>query len=251
MEDCSICFLPMPVRLICYVSLPPAAIKSIPIYDFAIANVKLKDKPAETYYSCCGKSVCIGCLYSFAMSGNDEKCPFCNSDRDKTEVEQVEEMMKRVEANDAGAMHVLAGYYHQGIFGLLQDRTKAISLWKQAAELGSRTAHYNLGTQYDAEGNSKKAKFHYEVSAMAGHEVARCNLGAIESESGNMDRALKHWVIAASSGSYNAMFLLKTCFEQGFFSSEAIESTLTAYNTSCAELRSKARDAYIRDIIEE
>jgi hypothetical protein len=56
-EDCSICFLPMPVRLICCVSLPPATITSVPIYDFAIANVELEHIAAETYYACCGKSV--------------------------------------------------------------------------------------------------------------------------------------------------------------------------------------------------
>ena len=34
-------------------------------------------------------------------------CPFCNSDRDKTEEEHVEDLMKRAEINDAGAMNVL------------------------------------------------------------------------------------------------------------------------------------------------
>jgi len=52
-------------------------------------------------------------------------------------------------------------------------------------------------------------------------------------------------MIAASSGHYNAMFQLKTCFEEGFVSRESINSTLTAYNNSCAEMRSKARDAAI------
>jgi hypothetical protein len=38
-EDCPICFLPMPNKLISCVSLPPATILSVPIYDFAQANV--------------------------------------------------------------------------------------------------------------------------------------------------------------------------------------------------------------------
>ena len=37
-EDCPICFLPMPGRLICCISLPPATISSVPIYDFGIAH---------------------------------------------------------------------------------------------------------------------------------------------------------------------------------------------------------------------
>jgi hypothetical protein len=37
---------------------------------------------------------------------------------------------------------------------------------------------------------------------------------------------------------------------QGNISKESLDSTLSAYNNSCSEMRSKARDAYIRDIIE-
>jgi TPR repeat protein len=181
------------------------------------------------------------------VSGNDKKCPFCNSEQGgKTEEEEIAEMMKRVEANDAGAMHLLAGYYHQGIFGLLQDRTKAVALWKQAAKFGFHLGHYNLGIEYHEVGDLKKAKFHFEVSAMAGHEVARCNLGVLEGKLGNVDRALKHWTIAASSGYYKAMFHLKICFEEGYLSRESIDSTLAAYNNYCSEIRSEARDASIR-----
>jgi hypothetical protein len=35
-------------------------------------------------------------------------------------------------------------------------------------------------------------------------------------------------------------------FEIGDVSRESIDSTMAAYNTSCAEMRSEARDAYIR-----
>jgi hypothetical protein len=31
MEDCPICFLPMPTKTICYISLPPATITYVPI----------------------------------------------------------------------------------------------------------------------------------------------------------------------------------------------------------------------------
>ena len=63
-----------------------------------------------------------------------------------------------------------------------------MDLYVRAAEQGSSQAHFQLGTQYDAEGNSKKEKFHYEALAMAGHEAARCNLGSIEGNSGNMNK---------------------------------------------------------------
>ena len=36
--DCHICFLPMPMLIVCCVLLPPATISSVPNNDFAIAN---------------------------------------------------------------------------------------------------------------------------------------------------------------------------------------------------------------------
>ena len=244
-EDCPICFLPMPMNLICCISLPPATIKSVPVYDYAEANEELATKAMEAYYSCCGKSICKGCVLSSYMSGNNKKCPFCNADQDKTEGEKVEELMKRVEANDAVAMCVLGSHYIHGGYGLLQDQEKALALWKKAAELGSSLAHFSLGVAYCQRGDSKKAKFHYEVAAMAGDEVASFNLGCMEAESRNMERAIKHWTIAASAGNFRSMHNLRTFFEEGILSRESIDSTLTAYNNSCAEMRSEARDNYL------
>jgi TPR repeat protein len=109
---------------------------SVPISDYAAANTELADMSMEVYYECCGKSVCRECMDSFANSDNEDRCPFCKSERmGKTDDEKVEELMKRVEANDAGAMTALGTYYFHGQLGLLQDRNKAMELWKQAAEL--------------------------------------------------------------------------------------------------------------------
>jgi tetratricopeptide (TPR) repeat protein len=174
------------------------------------------------------------------------KCPFCISDlRGKTDEENMQELMKRVEANDAGAMCQLGYYYRNGQLGLLQDEEKAMQLWTQAAELGFSSAHFQLGHEYRKGGDLKKAKFHYEAAAMAGHEVARCNIGLMELKSGNTERAVKHWTVAASAGEYMSMQFLRGEFKQGVLSRESIDSTLTAYNNSCAEMRSEARDAHI------
>jgi TPR repeat protein len=63
----------------------------------------------------------------------------------KTDEDRVEELMKRVEANDAGATHVLGSRYYYVVEGLLQDREKAIELYARAAELGDSEAHNQLG----------------------------------------------------------------------------------------------------------
>jgi TPR repeat protein len=177
------------------------------------------------------------------------KCPFCNADRDKTDEEQVEEIMKRVEANDAASICTLADSYYHGSAGLQQDHEQALELYARAANLGCSKAHSHLAGVYHEGGNLKKAKFHLEAAAMAGHEGARNNLGIIEVNSGNIERAVKHWTISASGGCYQSMHELRTLFEQGFISRESINSTLAAYNNSCAEMRSEAREAYIRVIM--
>jgi hypothetical protein len=60
-----------------------------------------------------------------------------------------------------------------------------------------------------------------------------------------MERAIKHWTIAASAGESFAMHQLRTFFADGAISRELMDSTLAAYNNSCAEMRSEARDAYM------
>ena len=79
---------------------------------------------------------------------------------------------------------------------------------------------------------------------MAGYELARYNLKCMDSQS-VMQRAMKHWIIAASAGEFDAMNYVIRGFTKGFVSRESIDSTLAAYNSSCAEMRSEARDAYI------
>jgi hypothetical protein len=122
-EDCPICFLPIPTKLVFCILLPPATISSVPINDFAIANKGVLEKGPELYYPCCGKSICKGCLYSFCGTGNTGKCPFCNSDRASTTEGELE-IRRRVEANDPVAMWMLAIQYHKGIDGVQQDHTK-------------------------------------------------------------------------------------------------------------------------------
>ena len=157
---------------------------SVPIYDFTIANKEMAGKSMEISFACCGKSICRGCVYSFNQSGNESKCPFCNSDRrDKTYGELVEDNMKRVEANDPASICMLAIQYHHGRAGLQQDLAKAKDLYTRAVELGCSMAHIHLGIFYHEGGDMKKAKFHFEAAAMAGNEVARFNLGCMSGTS--------------------------------------------------------------------
>ena len=54
---------------------------------------------------------------------------------------------------------------------------------------------------------------------------------------------------SASRGKYKAMTNLRAFFEKGCVSRGSIDSALAAYNDSCVEMRSEARDAAIRSYI--
>jgi TPR repeat protein len=167
----------------------------------------------------------------------------------KTDEETVNELMNRVEAKDAGAMCQLGCYYYYGQLGLSQDREKALELYARATNLGYKKAHKNLAGVYHEGGDMKKAKFHFEAAAMAGCDVARYNIGIIEGKLGNVERALKHWKIAASAGNHEAMQILKVSYNKGLVSQDTMDSSLSAYNTVCAEMRSEARDATISKLM--
>ena len=142
-------FKPIEILRSC-ISLPTATITArVPVYKFAFENEELAQVETKQYYTCCGKSICKGCVYSFCESGNIRTCPFCKADIiGKTDEEIFEALMKQVETNDAGAMTALGSDYYHGKLGLLRDCEKALELWKQAATLGYSHAHFHLGNDY-------------------------------------------------------------------------------------------------------
>jgi TPR repeat protein len=194
---------------------------------------------------CCGKIVCHGCHYSCWKSGN-LKCPFCKANFETEDEIRIERLKKRGEANDVNSMTRLGCFYADGSFGLRQDWNKAFELWTRAAELGSSEAHYLIGGVYYEgliiEKDMKKAIHHLELAAMAGHESARYYLGCIEYKFGNMERAIKHWTISASAGHRESMAAIIRPFNRGLVQNDVYELILKAYNDSCEEMRSKARE---------
>jgi TPR repeat protein len=158
--------------------------------------------------------------------------------------------MMRVAANDAFSICVLAISYYQGLNGIQQDLTKAMELFIKSADLGCSDAHSHLGNAYHEGGDVKKAKFHLEIAAMAGDEEARYNLGCMEAQFRNIERAVKHWTIGASAGCFRAMHHMLIALKKCDVSRETMDTTLTAYNNSCAEVKSKDRDACLQVMME-
>ena len=135
----------------------------------------------------------------------DAKCPFCRVPAPTSDEGAIEWIKKRVEMDDANAIHNLGCGHYNGEYGLPQDYEKALDLWHQAGELGYTDAYHNIApaTYYNGNGverDMKKAKHYWELAAMGGHVNSMFNLGMLEKNEGNMNRALKHYMIAVGCG---------------------------------------------------
>ena len=201
------------------------------------------------YKSCCGKVICSGCIYApvYDDQGNamdNEICPFCRIPTPETDEEIIKGLQKRVDAGDA--INQLGSYYSKGIYGLPQDHTKALELWKRAAELGYTAAYSNIGVAYDGgegvEIDKKKSVHYWEQGAIKGCTGSRLALGYIEKNSGNMDRAIKHFMISVADGNNGSLKEIKQLYSQGHAAKDIYTKALRAFQKYLAEIKSSQRD---------
>ena len=124
--------------------------------------------------------------------------------------------------------------------------TRAVELYERAAELGVKSAHYNLGIMYgngiDVEKDTAKALRHYEAAAMSGHVRARYNLGCTEYNAGNHDLALQHSMISAMMGQEDSLNAVKHLFMEGLANKADYAAALRGYQHAIKEMSSTDRD---------
>jgi len=205
----------------------------------------------STYYSCCGKVICSGCIHAplYDNQGNKvvkKKCPFCRAPAAITDEKIVDKYRKRVEAGDPLAMYNVGYFYKDGMLGLPQDYTKAFELWHKAGKLGCSVAYHSIGVAYNngagVEVDKKKAKHYYELAAMMGDPTARYYLGVREGRLGNLVRALRHYMIAVRGGNNNALKEIKELYSNGHATKDDYTNALQSYQEYLGEIKSTQRD---------
>ena len=125
MEDCPICFLRLPSLM-----------------------------SGSTYMACCGKMICSGCFYApvFDNQGNEvdsKKCPFCRIPTPSSQEEGIERIKIRVELDDPIAIYNLGCDYVHGTNGYPQNHTKALKLFRRAAELEHSSSYNSIAYAHD------------------------------------------------------------------------------------------------------
>ena len=214
--DCPICCLPVPI-----------------------------DPSQSTLTGCCSTWICIGCDYVNQEREIEarltQKCPFCRTDLPDTQEEFIEQLMKRIEANDPAAIrHLGLKRYHEG------DYTAAFEYLTRAATLGDVQAHYRLSCLYrEGEGvekDMKKELQHLTEAAIGGHPEARHRLGFTDWKNGRHNRAVKHWIIAAKLGYDVSVENLKTLYEAGLVSKEDFGTALRGHKVAIDATKSPQRE---------
>ena len=216
-EDCPLCFLPL-----------------------------LGREMTERFQTCCGKVICVGCIYAMKMNEDKDLCAFCRNPESKSDEEDNERLNKLLKKGNAEAYYLLGCRYKSGSYDLSQDNQKANELFLKAGELGCAAAYHNLGIAYDLEEegevDKKKAKHYYELAAIGGDIHARHNLGCTEYEVGNHHRAFNHFIMAAKAGHKTSLDCVKTGFMDGDVTKDEYANTLRAHQKSLDEMKSDMRD---------
>ena len=218
MGDCPICCLPLPF-----------------------------EHSESTMMWCCSKTFCNGCRQE--LEARERRCPFCRRAYAETYEESEEQRMKRVEANDPGAVR------QEGAKQLEKgEYQRAFEYFTRAAALGSVAAHHELSIMYHegkgVEQDVGKDVYHLEKAAVGGHPDARYNLGVYEWNSDrNHERAVKHWIIAARQGDDGSikqlmqMFKLGQEFNTEYVSKDVLATTLRAHQAAVDATKSPHRKA--------
>ena len=214
--------------------------------DCPICMIPLPLDEKKSFYSCCSKTVCDACQLANTTRQWEENmpstCPFCRHPLPKTREEAEKMIMNRIAANDPVAMTQL-GFRHlnEG------DYERAFKYLTKAAELGNRSAHYNVsviyGKGFGVEKDETKEVYHLEQAAIQGHPQARFKLGCHEVINGETERAVKHWIIAASLGEGNSINGLKECYQAGDISKDDFAAALRAHHAAVEATKSPQRDA--------
>ena len=180
--------------------------------------------------------------------GKIDFCAFCRTPEPTSDAEADERIKKLMDANNARALYIIAGYYARGVSGMPQDFAKANELWLRAGELGCADGYRNLGNSYyngaGVEMDKKKAKHFYELAAMNGEARARHNLGCMEGDAGDEHRARKHFMIAAKAGYKDSLDTVKKGYMMGYFTKDEYANTLRAYQKAHDEMKSDLRDKF-------
>lgn len=226
-EECPICMVPLPLGGADYV-----------------------------YRSCCGKTICMGCLYDQIEMDKKEGrctldtmkahiCPFCRSEK----IDNVHDLdIKLAKAGNLEAMWQVGKSYFDGDTGVQQDKNEGVKWYRRAAEAGSPRGTFSLGRCYEegdgVEQNLDRALEYCQKAAELGNIDAFVAVGRLCIQKGEMDEAvlnLRKAVICGLSDidQFNG---LRACYRGEYITKEEYAFTLRENQKATDEMKSESRE---------
>ena len=204
------------------------------------------DARHTAFQPCCGKTLCLGCLYTQRKRDHSLQCAFCRTPGAIDEDEAIDRLKRGRERKHAKSTYQLALTYKYGAMGFKKDFAKALELYLEAGEYGSADAYYDVGYLYDnglgVKRDVKKAKYYWELGAIGGSIAARHNLGCVEEEAGNDERALKHFLISAKAGFKPSLEKIKMGLQLGDITEAEYAEAARLYQKQQDDTSSAVRD---------
>jgi len=208
------------------------------------------DVDQSSFFSCCGKIICDGCVYAMRLSKGKDLCAFCRTPISSSDEEIIRQTKKLMEKGNAEAFYYHAIHFQRGIHGMPRDWVKANGLYLKAGELGHAPGYHALGKSYahgsGVEVDKKKAKHYYELAVMNGSVQATYELAALEHRQAianeHYERAKKLYTIAAKAGHEESLELVKKGFMTGVYTKDEYAYTLRAYQKRRDVMKSDERD---------
>ena len=222
-EECPICMIPIPL-----------------------------DRGETAFYTCCGKSICRGCIYTHLLGEiangatvDDQKCPFCRQPP-LSETNQIKLLKRLMKNNNPQGFIQMAKSYEDGEDGLIQSNTKAFQMYICAAEIGYTEAYEKIGFYYQqgiaVEQDMSKAFAFYEVASKKGSVHAHKKLAKFHAINENVQQCIEHTKVAANAGDKDSMDMLMGIYKKQILSKEELTQTLRAHQASINGMKSEDRE---------
>ena len=208
------------------------------------------------YYSCCGKNICCGCLYSnvnavLERDGGDVEtavaktmvCPFCREEHDDSISEF---LMKQAQDGQHEAMYRMGLYSLEDENGLKMNEIEGMEWLQRAVEAGSGKAAATLGSIYLDVEDCQKAFGYFQKGAELGFVPCLELAGVALLPTGEIEEAMLNLRKAAVCGASSSILFgyLRRGFSEGFITKEEYAYTLRENQKACNELNSEGRQAF-------
>ena len=202
-----------------------------------------------TFMSCCGKSICNGCIYKHMMNNrmnkipaHEQKCAFCCQPTNRRTAKDGNKSLKKLMKNNVPEAFIQRGKQYKTGIDMFQSDTKSMEMYIRAAELG-HTKAFDVIASYYEEGiavgeDVSKAQEFWVVAAKKGSIAARMWLLGC----GTDEEMIKHLELAANTGHQESMDAVMKLYRHNIVSKDYLTQVLRTFQASSNELKSKDRD---------